>query len=437
MMPYFDGLTGRIAAYLCLALLFLPKINLISIGGRETAGIRFDDIVLFCFGLVFLWSRLSWRRSTFDLEKVVGAIALLSIFSFVCNRVFVALGFLHVDSSLLYALRPLEYFLFFYAGLIACSYCSLTPVVYVYFWMNALVIILQKVGIVGGFTNYGYEPDVSYRPPGLASFPSEMGVLLNIMFCYMVYRDDRGEKRRIPFVPETLIKMIRGNYQFLLFLFVGFLIVLTGSRIAVLAHLVSFAPFVWRMFRLGSPLKILGISSLIFLCIGILIVSLDKMTVLVERSSELFSWRNVDLIEEVWENIDVRYEPTGQEIVGRSGEDESWWIRVHKWMYALKIYLSNPECYLQGVGPGFAMAALDGGLLRILVELGLLGVVLFGRFFSLIARQSRALYWSVACFLINMIFFDVYLAYKSMTLLLLIAGFAYQKSTHRFIAREV
>lgn len=430
-MRYFDGFTGRLAVYACLALLFLPKINLLSLGGRETAGIRVDDLVLFCFAFLFFWSRLSLRRETLNLEKAMGAIVVLSLASFVLNRLFVTLDLLQVDASVLYAFRPLEYFLFFYVGWIASRYCSLTPMIYAYFYLNAVLIFLQKFGVVGGFTNRGYLPDVTDRPPGLASFPSEMGVLLNMMFCYIVYRQDGSQTRKIPFVPKALFKLGVNLRYFLFFLFVGVLIVITGSRIAILAHLVSFAPFLIDRVRSGSFVRNVGIGCAMLLSVALMFYSMDKITGLVARSSGLFSWNNVDLINDVWKNIDVSYVPTGHEIVERAEQDESWWIRIHKWMYALKIYLSHPECYLQGVGPGFGTAALDGGLLRILVELGLLGVAFFGRFFRLIAGQSQALFWSIVCFMINMIFFDVYLAYKSMTLLLLMAGFADAKQKER------
>jgi hypothetical protein len=105
--------------------------------------------------------------------------------------------------------------------------------------------------------------------------------------------------------------------------------------------------------------------------------------------------------------------------------DASWWMRIHKWAYALKLYCLHPECWLQGIGPGFAMAALDGGFLRILTELGIIGCVLYGRLFYLIASQTTQLYWMMVAFMLNMVFFDVYLAYKPMSLLFLIAGYAY------------
>ena len=44
--------------------------------------------------------------------------------------------------------------------------------------------------------------------------------------------------------------------------------------------------------------------------------------------------------------------------------DMSWWMRIQKWCYALKMYVMHPISYLQGVGPGFATPALDGGFVE-------------------------------------------------------------------------
>jgi hypothetical protein len=71
------------------------------------------------------------------------------------------------------------------------------------------------------------------------------------------------------------------------------------------------------------------------------------------------------------------------------------------------------------------MAGLDGGFLRILTEYGIIGSFLFWKLFSTIYHKTLQLKWMVISFAINMIFFDVHLAYKPMSLLFFITGFAY------------
>ena len=159
------------------------------------------------------------------------------------------------------------------------------------------------------------------------------------------------------------------------------LVIITGSRIAIVALIVAF-------FKIKDSLnqKSVGtwIYATIFVFIGIvmstyLIMQNDAIT---KRSIGLLSFTNIDLIGMVWDRISIDYEPVGHESVQYSGYDLSWWMRIHKWIYALKIYVLHPQCWLQGVGPGFAMAALDGGFLRILTEYGVIGSYLFWKLFS-------------------------------------------------------
>lgn len=166
------------------------------------------------------------------------------------------------------------------------------------------------------------------------------------------------------------------------------------------------------------------------LAIGLVLMvyALYNASGIVSRSKGLLSFANFDLISVVWDNISLEYDPIGRESVRMGSHDASWWMRIHKWCYALKLYYLHPESWLQGIGPGFAMAALDGGFLRILTELGVIGCVLYGRLFYLIAKQTTQLYWMMVAFMLNMIFFDVYLAYKPMSLLFLIVGSAHATS---------
>src|SRR5262249_20670044 len=137
---------------------------------------------------------------------------------------------------------------------------------------------------------------------------------------------------------------------------------------------------------------------------------------IITRSAGLLSANNFTLIATVWDNISIDQTPIANESVGRDDDnDNSWWMRLHKWCYALKIYCLNPECWLQGVGPGFAMAALDGGFLRILTELGIIGCILYGHLFYLIYKKCPELKGIMIAILLNMLFFDVYLAYKPMS----------------------
>lgn len=411
----------------CLPLLFLPKINFISFEGRETAGIRIDDIFLVVLALVVFWAHFALHKKFYDIEKWMCLLVGFSLFSFVINRLLVYAGILQVDAVVFYAIRIFEYFIFFYIGLFSSFFVSSSKVIKLFFAWNIILILLQKFGIIGQFSNWGYLQTSTERVSGIGSFPSETGLFLNMVFCYLIYDDVKPSKINYA-LPPVLSQFFQKTYIYWLFLICALAIILTGSRIAIIALVVTFFcklinDFNWR--SISSNLL-----AIIFIAIGSVFMTflILKNEAIFQRSAGLLSFKNLELIKMVWDNISIDYDPIGYEAVKFDSYDMSWWMRIHKWIYSLKIYVLNPECWLQGIGPGFAMAGLDGGYLRILVEYGIIGSLLFWKLFSLIYHKSTQLKWMMVAFLINMIFFDVYLAYKPMSLLFFIAGYAYSKN---------
>lgn len=245
--------------------------------------------------------------------------------------------------------------------------------------------------------------------------------MLNMLFCYLIFQP-KNESSKISFWPPAARQVFDMSYLYIIFLVFGPLTVLTGSRIAIFALAVVFLFCVFRGISWRTPWTI-AVSSLIILVGGTLLTMvIVENKDMIHRSKGLFSMKNIELAEMVWDSVDTTREPYVGETLTNQGADMSWWMRIRKWCYVLKIYVTHPETYLQGVGPGFAFAGLDGGYLRILVENGIIGVFLFWNFFKCIAKKSPQLTAMVAVFAINMIFFDVYIAYKPMSLLFLVSG---------------
>lgn len=430
-MRLFDLKTSFIILMLCLPLLFIPKINLVNFSG-ETAGIRIDDIVLLSFSLILFWAHFGLRKKVYDIERWVLALTAFSFLSFGLNRIFVGLGWLHVDAKIFYCIRMLEYFLFFYIGAMAIrfSYFSARNVIWAFFLWNLVIILLQKAGLMGTWSSWGFTWNASYRTAGIASFPSEMGALLNLMFCYLIF-DESRRPNSVNILPGPLRKFLSASYVYWMFLICAILVIFTGSRIAIVALLLPF------LVKLKDEISFRKVSSLI-IAIPLVAVGVIVMIFLIQntysiaaRSYGLISTANFDLIIKVWENIALDHDPIGNESVAMGDYDMSWWMRIHKWCYALKIYYLNPECWLQGVGPGFAMGGLDGGFLRILTEYGIIGSYMFYKLFQVIWRQSRQMKWVLIAFFFNMIFFDAYLAYKPMVMIFFMSGCAYAEKVSR------
>lgn len=419
-----------------IPLLFLPKFNILAVGS-ETAGIRYDDVVLFIASFILLFSRLSSKKAYEPLEKVIFLITAFSLVSFVINRLLFSMQLLYVPANLLYALRLFEYFLFFYIGFVASHYMKISSVIGVFFLWNVALIFLQRLGVIGAITVSGYHSVVSERVYGIASFPSEMGLILNLLYCFFAFKEPSLKWLQV-FKSPLLRTFLEKSLPYWMAMFFAILIIFTGNRISLAALLVTFLVRVWKDLK--------GFSFLItFFFLPLIAIggffAVKGSAGIYERSLHLLSYDNVRLSTFIWDRVDLRYSPMGNEKEEgmalkaikdkqekKRNYDPSWKIRIHKWIYAAKSYLSLPLVYFQGLGPGFAGSALDGGILRIVVENGLLGAYLYFLFFYKLAKINPQMKWMTFSFVINMLFFDAYLAYKSMSLFLFAAGGLYSHS---------
>ncbi|MEI8125674.1 MAG: hypothetical protein WCG42_07970 [Parachlamydiaceae bacterium] len=404
-------------------LIFLPKINLISFD-KETAGIRIDDVMLLFFALAIGWAHFALQKRINPIEGWTAAIIFSGIISFVLNRFFIAEEWIHVKANLFYCLRLAEYFIFFYIGAFSARFSNVSTLMKAFFLWNILLIALQKLGLIGQFTVDGYNPYVSGRSLGIASFPSEGGMLLNLMFCFFIYSDETNTRLR-KLIPPNFRSFFAETYVYWMFLLFSILIIFTGSRIALVGLAIPF------LFRIKDQFKARSFASWFFAisflsaAIFMTVVMIQNNKAISERSTGLLSIKNLELISIVWDSIDITSDPGDYESVKFQDYDLSWWMRIHKWCYLLKAYALHPECWLQGVGPGVALAAVDGGLIRILTEYGLIGCYLFWRLFRSISQQSVQLHWMIIAFALNMIFFDVYLAYKPMSIIFFVSGWTW------------
>lgn len=427
-MVFFDRRLSLALVVLVLPLLFLPKINLISVAAGETAGLRIDDLILLIIGILFMWGHALSHQRVYKIEGSILLITCFGIFSYLLNRVFYTLNMIHMEAKIFYALRLLEYFLFFYIGALASQFFQDRTIVRSFLLWNILLMVLQKFNLIGGVVSVGgYLTDVSSRVQGIASFPSEMGLLLNLLFCFLVF-DDQTQSKFLrlfhsPFTRYILHKL----YLYGMFCLFGLFIIWTGNRISIVALVVCF------LFRIKQDLSLHSIGSYISMMFLVPIVALvvgfaiTQTIAVYKRSTNLFAVKNIELFTVVWDKVDINEHPSGNEKLETGNYDMSWFLRIHKWLFMTKSYLHHPECYLQGLGPGYAGAALDGGLLRIITEYGIIGAFLFWKFFGYLYRLNPQTKWMMVAFLINMIFFDAYLAYKTMSFLLFTCGYAFKK----------
>ncbi len=386
-------------------LLFLPKINLVSVGG-ETAGVRLDDIVLF---LVLLILFCSWMTELhFKVDWLPGI-------AFGVIGVFCLSNLIHWEhSNVLYSLRLVEYLVFFWTGkALYESRHHLRPLLHYLIGINCAVILLQYAGVVGGFSAEGYTLSLD-RPFGLsANHPAEMGALLNLSFAALVF-DNETESSRSFWLWDLLV---------------GVCIFLTQSRSALFVHcLLTFVyAFQHARNRTAFALKSAFISG------GLIAAFIFVPNPLKERSADLFSTQNVEAARQLYDTMPAEKEFTGF-AEGSEAEDApedvdiSLYMRGFKWTYVTKIMFTAPwTVWILGLGPGSLGPALDGGWLRLLAETGVVGTFAFLILLWKISSLSRACAMAVLALAVNMVMVDSQNAYKVMAILFLIAGVQAQR----------
>ncbi len=422
----------RLFLFLCIPLLFLPKINLIHVAG-ESAGIRIDDVILLAVCFMVVCGFWGVKRSRWHyLEYVIICFVGMAFLSVLLSQLFVFSKMLGHGGSLLYVFRIFEYFMFFYIGFWACGVLPLSTVINGWFILNAALVVLQKLEWVGGFPLGGYQPVIDGgRAIGITGGPWEVGFLFNCIYCFFA-----SYPEMVGFYSAWKKRGVLGerSFQWLLFGVFFILLAMTGSRIATGALVVLF------LLQLTKGQPVLGwlrkrflalIMALVVVAgVGVFVFTMFSDSSLFERSSGLFSGDNFTLISMVWDNMEISRESQKGavsllSVLDSMSYDLSWWMRLHAWTYAFKSWLYHPEAYLTGLGPGYCGTALDGGWLRLLVENGLIGLGIFIVICRVISRIDLSLKWMIIALCINMCFIDMYLAYKAMSFVFFITGFMY------------
>ncbi len=409
----FSRRTGQILGLFGVLLLFLPKLNVLGLQ-TGAAGLRIDDLLLLsCF---LLFTSILLYYSTFRPRKIEVAFLCWLIALLISNAVNVTL---YGRSSYLYSLRFIEYFLFFYFGYYFAQKYELRTLAKSILWINGPIMVLQMFHLVGGFASAGYSryPD---RPLGLTGGPWEIGVLIN--FCFAIFLFD-GNVNRKAAVQAFLITTP--------------LVLITASRMSMLAQLAIVVAYYRH--RGHHVLSVLWKSSIAIAILAVVVWFTPNP--LQERSQQLFSVRNLDYLQEMYErtpdnpSLDQFYDFENQD-----DSDMSWVMRVSKWSVAIKLWSRDSTSPMFGLGPGGIGAALDGGWLRIVIETGMLGLITLLVLARSIGRISPTLRTMLMTIAINMLMVDIYLAYKVMAFLLFTAGyftFRNESASPRLVPREL
>ena len=409
MIPSLSQTFERVIVITCVLLLFTPKINLLSVQG-QTAGIRIDDLLLFLIFILLTAGFISSPRiKVSKIEYRFGIVLMVFIFSNIINLI------LFSRSNLLYSFRYAEYFLFFYGGYYYAVHYNIRTLAIWLLSANAVIMMLQYFGLIGGFTSTGFTSSSADRLIGLTGGPWEIGAVINFIFAILIF----NTKSSI-----HIVKVI------VLFIITFGLILLTGARMPAIAHITLLFLFLYQQshHKVGLLLKLIIIAPVV------LTIILFIPNEVLERSKNLSSFDNITQFIDVFKNVEVSPNFLGFPDMQTSEEgDFSWLMRISKWAYVIKMWMETPFSWFVGLGPGIWGVALDGGWLRLLTESGLIGTVLFVGFFWRVARIAQPMLGVVIALFINMLMIDLQLAYKAMSFVFFCTGYYYASTRQNIV----
>lgn len=365
MLRISDSNNRKICLFMLIAILLLPKINLISISGSNT-GIRIDDILilLYCLYYIFCGEFLKlkiYRSKTFFYTSIIFFLfSILSIFSglFVgtLTRSFIAV---------LALLRKFEYFIFVFIGVSYVShggsYKEVRRVLDIVFLLLGVIAVFQILGIIGSFNGGVYDYRFGSRCSATFNGAYEYAAYLNIMLPFYLYDISKYKS----------IKSIKIKNIFY-YVFCAILMLFTESRTSLIVFVlitIYFVVFKFKQSVRGTSLIII-IFAIVFLMLNFNSISIFRRFYSLNISQMfkdlvyLWEHRDFDAFMKNWNYIyDYAIKTT----------DPSFTIRLSKWFDCIDGMLRSP---LFGYGLN-VYPTLDGNWVKIFCENGLLGLIIF------------------------------------------------------------
>lgn len=397
--------------------LFSFKWTIIDTG---SSGIRVDDF--FCLFVFIFWVKTLFYENkvfTAGVKKINLCFFVFLFFCLFSSFYNSYLGRVPFFQSVLFSIRPFEYWVFYLVGFQFYKYnISIKSIFFVYLLYVISLVILQYFGIVGVVSSFG-----GTRAIANTGGPWEFAAVSAFLFLYFMLGFERV---------KSILSFI--------------LLVLSSSRITLVGALISFFMYFRKTlnkFNLNFFLfSFAGIFFLFFMFLFYLFLSpqgfnLDNIQV-ISRFSVFFTSDTLSNIENIFYSMPSF--PTSDEYIAYTYSDDSLFnifsmggdasalIRFSRWITLLKSFLLSSDTIFIGLGPSFAGLAVDGYYVRVLIECGVLGLISFAFFvfyaLSIFKKQREyLLFFYLLTLVITGLFIDIFTTYKAMMLFWFVFGY--------------
>ncbi len=315
---------------LIFSMLLSPEIIVGEVPGRDIV-IRIDDLLLII--ITFAWmakTAINKGVALFIKTPLNKAIGVYVIVCIIATMKGILLGYVVPEKGILYTIRYIEYFLLF---ILVVNHIHSRK--QIKFFLGAFFITCAIVSVYG-LIQIPQGIRVSAPFEGVSGEPNTFGGYLLFLFCLALGISLKNVSRNLKYALAGLIILI--TFPFLY----------TLSRASYLAIIFSFLTFI-----IFTKRKIVLVTAMVTIAVSVILI---KPETVLERVKYTFSFEDKSLAR-----------------LGDVYLDYSSSARIFSWLDSINTWKKHP--FLGRGITGFAF--LDGQYIRILPEMGIIGLFAF------------------------------------------------------------
>lgn len=348
----------NIFIFLFLIIIFIPKIDLISIPGFWQ-GIRIEDVIIFFVGITMLVNK---GILIFSNKKLYNGWFYFFIFVFFSNLTAIIIG---LEIKFIMILRILEYLvlLIFFLN-IDINKIFLKKTIKFYLILNLIVVFLQKFKLVGSFSSLGYTSAgnvISTSTVGILGGSWELAVISSLCFFILLYLSNKPKEK------------------LLFFIITLYLIISSNSRMPMFGFIISTTFFYFfdlnRIQISNIKIKIYQIITILFLAILLFYIANFTNLKFIKFNLDYLEKFNLSgniILKLLSDFVYYNEVPLKNDF---HKYDFSYWsllYRLEHWSNYYQINLSNPLSFF--FGSGLNALYLDSMIIRIILNFGFIGL---------------------------------------------------------------
>lgn len=411
---------------LLFVIIFLPKINIITVPGSIT-GIRIEDFLIILYFINYIF--IKDKEKSLILKKIRNKFTLYIFFCILSLFLGIILFNNNILIGILFILRKIEYFIYIYVGY---RYYKLNKnadiihkIISISILYHLVILILQSKGIIGSYRLGSIQEDIS--EDRLCSFFNGAYEFSAYLLLFLIY---------------FLNKVKYNKFNFIYIILITIEIYLSQSRTSLVIMVLLI--LLYYIFNNKKIARIIIRILIVVPILSIIIFSIPSITEKLPRFDTLNIDNMIVTTKIAWENKNIySFIETGKySLVSGINVDYSYNIRINKVMTLIDGFIKYP---ILGCGIGIIKGPADCNYARILAESGLIGMVLFLNVYIYIYRFSKEdendysiiIRYGLISIFIGSIFIDLFEASKIMMILWFIIGIEiFNKEKNKIKSKE-